>query len=292
MHPTLRKIVDALVLALKGMVYGLTHLVPGIGGGLILIVMGIYEPFVDAVGNVFVQRHRWREFLSFLVPLGIGMAVSMVVLSRVVTSLAERYPVGLAFFFIGLLIGTVPTVLRLHGDVMRPTAGRVLAFLGGLGVVIAVRAVRDRVGDGALSGLEGARGAAYFGVTSFLAGGASVTPGLDGSYIWMLLGAYNRVIAAIGNLLDLQVDWSILVPAGIGSVLGILAFSKAIDAAIKKAPAIAYSAVLGLIVGALIGLWPANALSASVLVSALCFAGGFAAAYGLSRTGGGAAAAA
>jgi len=289
MPAALRKLTNAAVLALKGMVYGLTHLVPGIGGALILIVMGIYEQFVDAVGNLFVERNRWREHLGFLIPLGVGMAISMLVFSKVVTALADRYPVALAFFFMGLLIGTVPTVLRMLGK-RKATPGRLLAFVAGLAVVMGVRAIRRGLGEGAMASLDGARSAAYFAVTSFVAGGASVTPGLDGSYVWMLFGAYNRVIAAIGNLLDGVIDWGILVPAGLGAVLGMLAFSKAIDTAIKRAPGAAYSAVLGLVVGALIGLWPQGAGSASILVSMLCFAGGFAAAYGLSHFGGGQAA--
>lgn len=283
MRLSLHSVGAALFLAAKGMVYGLTHLVPGIGGGLILIVMGIYEQFVDVVGNLFVQPRRWREFLAFLVPLGGGMVVSLVVFSRVVTVLAENYPVPLAFFFMGLLIGTVPTVLRLHGD-MRPTAGRAVAFLVGLGIVLGLRSVQSLV-DGGLASLTGARAVAFYGGASFLAGGASVTPGLDGSYIWMLTGVYTKVVDAIGRLLELQIDWGVLVPAGLGAVLGILAFSKVIDAIIKKAPAPAYYAVLGLIVGALYGLWPENPASSGLIGSVAAFAAGAAAAYGLSRTG-------
>ena len=73
-----------LVLGLKGVVYGITHIVPGLGGGLILILMGIYEQFVDSLGNILVDRRRWRERLAFLVPLGLGMVVGMIVLAKLI----------------------------------------------------------------------------------------------------------------------------------------------------------------------------------------------------------------
>ncbi|NLD73844.1 MAG: DUF368 domain-containing protein [Chloroflexi bacterium] len=274
---------EYIVLALKGMAYGLTHIIPGIGGGLILVVMGIYEQFVDVVGNFFLERHRWREFLAFLVPLGIGMVAAMLVFSRVLTALAERYPAALAFFFMGLLLGTIPSVLRLHGD-MRPSAGRGAAFVIGLAVVVAFRIVQQRVGESEVGSLQGLGGIAYNAVTSFLAGGASVTPGLDGTYIWMLAGSYEHVLGAISQLTRLVIEWGILVPAGLGAVLGILAFSKGIDALFKRAPGLAHYAVLGLIIGSAYGLWPDGLGGLSPVIVALAFVAGAAAAYGLSRT--------
>lgn len=272
-----------VVLVLKGMAYGITHIVPGIGGGLMLIVTGIYEQFVDAVGNFFLERHRWREHLAFLVPLGVGMVASMLVISRVLTALAEDYPAALAFFFMGLLLGTIPSVLRLHSD-MRPTVGRGAALVIGLAVVVAFRVVQDRVGQTEAGTLQGLGGIAYNAVTSFLAGGASVTPGLDGTYIWMLAGSYERVLGAISALTHLDIAWAILIPAGIGAVLGILAFSKAIDTLFKRAPSLAYYTVLGLIAGSVYGLWPDGLGGMSPIVVALAFLAGAAAAYGLSRT--------
>ena len=69
-----------LVLVLKGMAYGLTHIVPGLGGGIVMILLGVYEPFVDALGNFFLRRDRWGEYIPFLVSLGIRMAIAVVVL--------------------------------------------------------------------------------------------------------------------------------------------------------------------------------------------------------------------
>ena len=81
-----------LILVLKGIVYGVTHVAPGLGGGLVLILLGVYEQFVDALGNFFINRHKWKEYLLFLVPLGIGMVLGMLGLARLITFLLDHYP--------------------------------------------------------------------------------------------------------------------------------------------------------------------------------------------------------
>jgi len=270
MQSGLRSLERYATLILKGAAYGITHIVPGIGGGLILVILGIYEQFVDAVGNFLTRRDRWREYIPFLVFLGVGMVVAMLVLSRLITSLADRYPVALAFFFMGLLVGTIPSVLRLHGD-MRPTLDRVAILIAGLALVVGFRIVQERSNLGVAGSLEGTGGGAYNLVTSFIAGGASVTPGLDGTYVWMLSGSYQRIMESISHLTEMSIEWGILVPAGLGSIVGILSFSKLIDTIFKRAPSHAHYAVLGLIAGSVYGLWPSEPARTSQPMVALCF---------------------
>ena len=269
-------------LVLKGMAYGITHLVPGLGGGLILITMGIYDEFVDAVGNFFVERHRWPEFLRFLIPVGLGMVVAVVLFSGWIDWLWTNYQQATKVFFIGLMLGTIPGVIRLHDD-MRPTFGRIAGALAGLAIVVTFRAVPNLLGlegDGAFTG----RGSAlYVLVTSFLGGGASVTPGMDGSYVLILAGTYQPIMAALSALKEFQIEWVLLGSLGVGAVLGVLGFSKLIDIAITRAPSVSYYVVLGLIVGAVYGLWPDGLAEASPLVLLAMFAAGFVVALVFSR---------
>lgn len=262
-------------LVLKGMAYGITHLVPGLGGGIVLITMGIYDEFVDAVGNFFVQRHRWREFLPFLVPIGIGMALSMVLFSGWIDWLWTNYQQATKVFFIGLMLGTIPGVVRLHGD-MRPTFGRMAGALAGVAIVVLFRSIRARGGYEDASALTDWDGALYTLLTSFLGGGASVTPGMDGSYVLILAGTYQPILAALSALKELQVQWVLLTCVAVGAGGGILGFSKLIDIAIRKAPSVSYYIVLGLIVGAVYGLWPNHLSEASPLLLLAVFVAGFA----------------
>lgn len=273
-----------LVLVLKGMAYGITHIVPGLGGGLVLILLGIYEPFVDAIGNFFLRRDRWRQYIPFLGCVGLGMALTVVGFARLASDLMENHRALMMFFFMGLMIGTIPSVLRIHGD-MRPSVGRVLALLAGLAIVVGARTLEDIGVRGALVAAPNSLGALiYTTITSFAAGCASVTPGLDGSYVLILAGTYEPILGAISALTDLQIQWGILAGLGIGAVLGIVLWSKAVDTAIKRAPSVTYYVVLGLIGGSLYGLWPRSLAGESVPLLVLVFVAGLAIALAFGRT--------
>lgn len=257
-----------LTLVLKGMGYGITHIVPGLGGGLILILMGIYEPFVEALGNILVRPQKWREYLLFLIPLGIGMVIGMVILARLITLVLDRYPSATLFFFMGLLLGTIPPVLKMHAD-MKLTVARGAALLLGALLVLGFKFIRPNdAGEQALLSLGDY---VYNGFVCFLAGGASVTPGLDGSYVLLLGGTYGPVIEAVGMLGDLVIRWGVLISTALGAVLGIMIFSKLIDTAIKHVPAVSYYCILGLILGSVYGLWPAGPHQGGILVLLAAF---------------------
>jgi len=267
-----------IVLVFKGMAYGITHILPGIGGGVILILMRIYEPFVDAIGNLFIQRHRWREFLSFLIPLGVGMVLGILIAAVVLEKLLEAHPAAMSALFVGLLVGTIPSVLRVHGD-MRPSWGRAGASLVGIAFVVGIRGLEAslRAGHGqkwTLEALNQPMGVAYNGLVSFLAGGAAVTPGLDGSLVLIVGGIYEPLLQAISALKNLVIHWWPILTTAVCTLLGIFAFSKLIDTLIKKSPAVAYYGVLGMILGSIYVLVPRQRGADSFLMLLLAFAVG------------------
>jgi putative membrane protein len=264
-----------LVLMLKGVAYGITHIVPGLGGGLILILLGIYGQFVDSVGNFFLDLRGWKRRLSFLIPLGLGMVLGMLVLARAITLLLDHYPVATMVFFMGLLLGTIPSVLKMHHD-MRLSVGRAVALACGLTLVVLIKLAKPtNMADSSIASLSTPTGLVYNLIVSLLAGGASVTPGLDGSYVLLLGGTYGPVIKAFSDLTHLVIHWGLLVTTGLGAVVGILGFSKLIDTAIRRVPAMAYYVVLGLIVGSVYGLWPSQSANVGPILLGLAFALGF-----------------
>jgi len=273
-----------MVLAVKGMAYGLTHIAPGLGGALVLIIMGIYEEFVEAIGNLFVKRDRWREYLSFLVPVGVGMVIGMVALAKGITFVLDRYPAATMFFFMGLLVGTIPSVIRMHND-MRPSVGRVAAFVVGIVLVVIVRLLEPDHGAGlTLASINAGSGILLNLLVSFLAGGASVTPGLDGSYILLLGGTYEPVLEAVSALAHFVIHWGALASTGIGAVVGIIIFSKVIDTVINRVPSVAYYCVLGLVIGSVYGLWPREPAQVGWVVLLLAFAAGCGIAWALASS--------
>jgi putative membrane protein len=253
-------VLQHLVVALKGMAFGLSNIVPGMTGGAILIVLGVYEQFVDAVGNLATNRARRREYITFLGALGLGAVVAMIGLARVLSLLLDWRPVLMMFLFIGLLLGTIPSLFRLHSD-MRLSPKRLIGAGVGLVIVVGFRAL-ERQGFHALLAADSGSvtGMMYALLTAIVAGAANVTPGISGSYVFLLAGTYQPILDALSALARLQIRWEVLVPTGAGAVLGIVLASKAIDAALKRAPAMAAYTILGLLVGSAYGLWPEQAL--------------------------------
>ncbi len=126
-------------------------------------------------------------------------------------------------------------------------------------------------------------GLAYNFFASFLGGGASVTPGLDGSYVLLLMRTYNAVIGAVADLMHFQIHWGILITLGVGAVAGIVLFSKLVDTLLRRARGVVYYAILGLVVGALYGLWPENVVTGGILSYIVAFVVGLVVALLLGR---------
>jgi len=274
-------------LLLKGMVIGVANVIPGVSTGTFLVLLGIYDELIEAVGNFLTNKEKIKSYLLFLLPLGIGAIGGTLAFANLATLVLDRYPVPAQFFFIGLILGSIPSVINMHHD-MKPSTGRVIAFVVGLGLAILV-------------GLEGKsemlahfsattsslQGLFYFGVVGFLAGGAVITPGMSGSYIFLLAGTYEPIMQALASLTQPPIHWGVIVSVAAGVGVGVLVFSKLIDLALKRQPAVTFYAILGLICGSFVGLWPAGLdVSASSLAGILTFVTGAVIAYLLGKPAG------
>jgi len=262
-------------LLLKGMAVGIANVIPGVSAGTFLVLLGIYDELVEAAGNFLTNKSRRKDYFLFLLPLVIGAAGAILAFANLITFLLEQYAVPTQFFFIGLILGSIPTVLKMHHD-MRPSMSRVVAFALGLGLVILL-AVGERRGIGGhlSTGTTSLLAFSIFAAVGFFAGGAMVTPGVSGSYIFLLTGTYGPIMQAAASLTSPPVHWGVIVAVAAGAVVGILVCSRLIDLALKRQPAITFYAILGLICGSFVGLWPAGLdVSASSLAGILTFAAG------------------
>jgi len=216
--------------------------------------------------------------------LGIGVVGGVLAFAHLATIVLDRYPAPTQFFFIGLIVGSIPGVVKIHHD-MKPSVSRAVAFFLGLGVVVFLGVIKLRgysfnfsVSTTSLPILL------LFAVISFLGGGAMVTPGMDGSYVLLLGGIYGPIMEALASLTSPPVHWGVIISVAIGAGVGILICSRLIDLALKRQPAVTFYVILGLICGSFVGLWPADLqLSASSLAGILTFAIGVVITYLLSK---------
>lgn len=241
-----------------GLLMGLANLVPGISGGTMLLAAGVYPRFIDAIGELTLLKVR-RVSLVTLVSVVAAAAVVVATLAGPVKDLVVGHRWVMYSLFIGLTLGGVPVVARLIG---RPS-GRVWA-----GAVFGVAVMAFLAfGGGAGAAAGGDRSGV---VVLFLAGlaGASamILPGVSGGYLLLVLGAYVPILSAISRFVgalggrDLAtafgVGLTVLLPVGLGVVAGIVGVSNLLRILLARFKQPTLGVLLGLLVGAVLGLWP------------------------------------
>lgn len=244
---------DFIVNILKGMVVGLANIIPGVSGGTMMVSMGIYDKLILLLTH-FVKK--FKEAMALLIPLVIGMLIAIAVLSKVITKMFDAIPLQTTLLFIGLIIGGLPVIFsRVKGKTIGVM--QILAFSVFFVLVVGLALIGEggsKTADVTLN-LENI-------IKLFLAGclaaATMVIPGVSGSMVMMIIGYYTVILGAISGLLDSlkAMDFSgilngcgILVPFGIGVVVGIVAVAKLIEFILKKYSSVAYWGIIGLIVG-------------------------------------------
>lgn len=225
-----------------GVIIGVANIIPGVSGGTMAVVLNIYDKLIDSVSNF---RKDFKKSIMFLLPIGIGAVLGIVAFSKLIEFLLTNYPLATNFFFIGLILGSIPMIFkRATEDRFRPSSlVPFLLFLIGMLVL-------SSFSDGAMSGeVVSQLSAGIFIkllVCSAIAAAAMILPGVSGSMVMVILGTYNTVLTAISSMNILM-----LVPVGIGVLIGIVGGAKVIDLCLKKFPQATFFAILGLILGSI-----------------------------------------
>lgn len=238
---------------LRGMVIGLANVIPGVSGGTMMVSMGIYDKLIFTLTH-FIKK--FKEAVMLVVPIGIGMLLAIALLSKVFSEvLFPNYPLQTNLFFIGLIIGSLPIIYKkVKGK--KTGFGCILAFAAFFVLVVGMAMMGEGVDTGADVSLSLGNIIKLFAV-GVIAAATMVIPGVSGSMIMMILGYYNTIIDSINGFLNALMAFNIpeilaycgiLVPFGIGVVVGIVAVAKLIEFILKKYSQIAYWAIIGLIV--------------------------------------------
>ena len=250
---------------------GVANIIPGVSGGTIAVVFGIYEDLMEALGNFLTDKEKRWKYILYLVVLFGGSLIAVVGLAGLLSWLFENYPLMTVYFFMGLILGSIPVVLKSHDD-MKFNTNRGIAFLIGMGAVIILALLQSGSGSIETNGIVkdfadyDIWNYAYFLLCGAIASSAMIIPGISGSFILILLGVYWTVLSALNGLIKIILSSGfteevisrglILGSLGIGVVIGILGFSKIMSWALKHHPAITMYAILGLIIGSFYQIYP------------------------------------
>lgn len=262
---------------LRGVAIGIANIIPGVSGGTMMVSMGIYQDIIHAVTGIF--RHM-RESIRTLLPYVIGMTAGIIGLSFVIGYFFTYYPLQTALLFIGLIFGGLPLILSRVGGA-RPSWLELLIFAAFFALMIWMQFW----GEGAEKVLntEPQTMLALF-LIGAVAAATMVIPGVSGSMVLMSLGYYTPVIDHINAFIIALVTFDfgtvfycmgILVPFGLGVVLGIFLISKLVEYLLEKHERTTYFAILGLVVSSPVavlgGMNPGSVSVPAVLVGIVMF---------------------
>jgi putative membrane protein len=242
---------DYFIAALKGMGMGAANVIPGVSGGTIALITGIFQRLIDALKSFDLQAFklfftgRWRAFARhtnffFLLAVFAGAAVSILSLARLFRFLFDHYPVFIWSYFFGLILASVFFVGKTIG---RRTPSVVLVFILGAATAAAISFLRPAAQNDSFW---------YLVICGIVAICSMILPGISGSFVLILMGNYELIVIDAVNALDLR----ILLPVALGAVVGLVAFSHFLSWIFRKFRAETISTLTGFILGSLLILWP------------------------------------
>jgi putative membrane protein len=239
-----------LFVALRGMGMGAADVVPGVSGGTIAFITGIYEELINSIKNIDLVAvklfftGRWKSFWqkingNFLLAVFAGIFISVLSLARLLEYLLEHHPILIWSFFFGLVLASSYVVSR---KITQWEYVKIVALVGGIGIAFYITSVTPTT----------TTDASWFVILSGgLASCAMILPGISGSFILLLLGKYSFALHAVNEriLLDLLL-------LGVGAVTGLILFANLLSWLLKKYHDITIAVLVGFMIGSLNKIWP------------------------------------
>ncbi|MGM8216034.1 DUF368 domain-containing protein [Bacillaceae bacterium W0354] len=260
----------------RGALMGTSDIIPGVSGGTIAMVLGIYERFIEAISGILSRE--WKRHLLFLLPLLVGLLGAMYLLSGAIEWLFEHYPHQIQFLFLGLIAGMIPMLLKKSEYKTNFKGSHYgLLLIAALFVASMIFFREDSVPE-VIMAFEMKTYVILF-LSGWLASSAMILPGISGSFLLLLIGIYPTFTYAIHNLVI-----EALIPLGLGIVLGLLLMSKILTYFFHRFYYQTYALILGLVVGSLFVIFPGfEAETNRNVLSMIGLILGLLAAYGLGK---------
>lgn len=258
---------------LSGVVIGVANIIPGVSGGTMMVAMGIYDKLISSITGLF---KNFKKSVQFLFPIAIGMALGIIVLSKVITVMFDVIPFQTNCLFIGLIVGSFPFIVKnVKGHSVR--ISHVIACLLFFGLVLGSALMGDGSGSEAtLTG--GVIPMVKLFAVGVVASATMIIPGVSGSMVLMILGYYDAIVSNISLFIENVITWNvegiiegllIFIPFGLGVVAGVFLIAKFVEFIFNKFPLIAYWSIIGLIVASPFAIFISAGLEGVTVISVI-----------------------
>lgn len=250
---------DYLKTALYGALIGIANAIPGVSGGTMAVILNIYDKIMYAI-----SPKNLKENLKFLIPMAVGACLGIFLLSNVIVTAMEKYPMILNFCFIGLILGSLPSIYkRAKGNEVHKRNW--IFFIATLSFMIFL--IIDNPENIANKSLAEFGGVSpqlciWLLATASIGCIAMILPGLSGSLILLMFGTYGVIMEAVSTF-----NLPLIASTGAGLLLGGIIGIKIIKKMLRFHPQALYFAILGLMVGSILTIWPGFTLGINGLIA-------------------------
>jgi putative membrane protein len=246
----MQKTKEYIINFFKGFAMGAANVIPGVSGGTIALITGIFERLIDSLKSFNIKalqlliKGKIKEFaeytdLIFLITVLLGTGISIISFAKILTFLFINYPIFIWSYFFGLIVASVWFVGR---TIDKINFSVIFWFLFGTTVAITITILKPATENSNFW---------YLLLSGIVAICSMILPGLSGSFVLVLMGEYQLVLRAVDNL-----NISVLIPVALGSIIGLLAFSHLLSWLYKKYKNQTIALLTGFILGSLAILWP------------------------------------
>lgn len=268
------------ILLIKGFFIGVANIIPGVSGGTLAITLGIYERLLEAISHFF---KKFKENISFLAPIGIGAVLSIVLGSRIIEFSLENYPLPTILFFTGLILGGIPMLYKkVQGHI---NGKNLIIFILTFAFVIGIMFLKS--GSNVNLKEVDLMGYVFLFFVGVVAAATMIIPGISGSFMLMVMGYYKPILNVINEFTSFENvmhNFFILLPFGLGVLVGIVGIAKILEYLFKKFEVPTYFGVLGFVLSSIIGIFVQTQITITflqIVAGILLFSIGFVIAYKL-----------
>lgn len=255
----------------QGALIGLGAVLPGISGGVLCVVFGIYKTIMEFLADPI---HTFKTHVPKLIPIGIGGVIGFLGIANILSILLERYPAPSVCVFIGLITGMFPSLFREAGEQGRNKYSFISLFTAmaatfALLISLQIFSVQITPNFG------------WYLFCGFCLALSVIAPGMSFSTLLMPLGLYEPFVGGIGHM-----DFGILIPGGIGALATVILFAKAVERLFDKHYSVSFHAIVGVVIAATVMIIPFGSFIASVgscLINVFCLCAGIVAALLLDK---------
>ncbi len=262
---------NSIITSIKGLVVGSSMLLPGVSGGTMAIILGIYDKLIHCISSF---KKDIKKNILFLLQFGIGAVLGIILFSNIVLKAVESFKFPMHFLFMGAVLGSIPALLKKTKkeffnikDIFIILAGFLVVF--GLSKIPSGFFVFEKLDFISFFVLL---------LAGFIVAVALILPGISASQMLLLLGIYEMVLNSLSEFNIL-----ILVPIAAGGIMGIILTTGILEKAMTKFPKVTYLFIIGFVLGSILDIFPGIPMFSQIPICLITFLVGFSAIYFLSK---------